>query len=218
MIKICDVCNKKFSTEKLNKKRCSPKCSKKGKAISSSKAVSKRRKKVAQLVKEYLGNECCICKYNKCDWALEAHHVFEEKKEFALSVRGLTRSLEKTLNEAGKCVLLCANCHREYHAGLIKKEELIEILNTEQEARKSRMGMLLGGKKKLERHLCKCGVEVSYKGATCVKCFGKSRQKIDWPKTEELLKMVKKTSYTTTAKKLGVSDNAIRKRIINHPL
>ena len=39
-------------------------------------------------------------------------------KEFGLSMQGLTRSWEKTRAEADKCVLLCANCHREVHGGI----------------------------------------------------------------------------------------------------
>jgi hypothetical protein len=36
---------------------------------------------------------------------------------FHLSLRGVTRSLEKLREEARKCVLLCATCHAEVEAG-----------------------------------------------------------------------------------------------------
>jgi hypothetical protein len=49
--------------------------------------------------------------------ALEFHHLDPGQKEFALSVRGLTRSLEEVRREAAKCIVLCANCHAEVEAG-----------------------------------------------------------------------------------------------------
>lgn len=49
---------------------------------------------------------------------MDLHHIDASKKEFGLSIRGLTRSLDKIMKEADKCVLVCANCHREIHAGI----------------------------------------------------------------------------------------------------
>ena len=50
--------------------------------------------------------------------ALQFHHVDPTEKAFALSSRGVTRSLAKAREEAAKCVLLCANCHAEVEAGV----------------------------------------------------------------------------------------------------
>lgn len=82
------------------------------------KAVSKRRKKLKEMAREYKGNKCVICGYNRCSSALDFHHKDPKKKDFSLSVRGLTRSWDKIKNEINKCVLVCANCHREIHAGI----------------------------------------------------------------------------------------------------
>lgn len=78
-------------------------------------AVSKRRKKIKEMAIEYKGGKCCICGYDKCNSALDFHHTDETQKEFGLSVRGLTRSWERTRVELDKCILVCANCHREIH-------------------------------------------------------------------------------------------------------
>ncbi len=67
---------------------------------------------------EYKGNKCQICGYDKCIRALEFHHLKKEEKSFGLSESGLTRSWAKILVELDKCILLCANCHREVEAGL----------------------------------------------------------------------------------------------------
>ncbi len=81
------------------------------------KAVSKRRKKVRQMLIDYKGGSCELCRYNNCIDALDLHHRNPKLKDFGISSSGLTRAWEKNKIEADKCVLLCANCHREIHAG-----------------------------------------------------------------------------------------------------
>lgn len=66
-----------------------------------------------------LGGKCVVCGYSRDIHALDFHHIEEATKEFGLSDRGMTRSWEKTEREVRKCALLCANCHREVHSGLI---------------------------------------------------------------------------------------------------
>jgi len=83
-------------------------------------AVTKRRRKLKHLAIQYKGGKCMFCGYSRCSGALDFHHINESDKEFGLSVRGLTRSWIKIKNEIEKCILVCANCHREIHAGLLK--------------------------------------------------------------------------------------------------
>jgi len=77
------------------------------------KAVSKRRKTLRNKAVEYKGGKCSVCGYDKCFGALEFHHL--KGKDFGLSASGLTRSWDKIQTELEKCILLCANCHRELH-------------------------------------------------------------------------------------------------------
>lgn len=81
-------------------------------------AVSERRKKLKLMLIEYKGGKCICCGYKKFAGAFDLHHIDGSTKEFGLSTRGVTRSWEKIKKEADKCVLVCANCHREIHAGL----------------------------------------------------------------------------------------------------
>lgn len=63
---------------------------------------------------------------------------------------------------------------------------------------------------------CTCGKQKSKGSKQCRECSNRSRArttKIDWPPLEELEAMVKESSYLAVGRKLGVSDNAIRKAI-----
>jgi hypothetical protein len=84
------------------------------------KAVSKRRKRVKEMAVEHKGGRCEICGYSKCLAALELHHRDPSQKSFSLGDRGYTRSWEKIFLEIQKCVLLCANCHREVSVGIVQ--------------------------------------------------------------------------------------------------
>lgn len=79
--------------------------------------IEYRRNKKRILVKE-AGGKCKICGYNKHFGSLQFHHLDPAKKEFQVSHKGLTRSLEVSRQEAKKCVLLCANCHQEVEDGV----------------------------------------------------------------------------------------------------
>ncbi len=81
-------------------------------------AVVKRRKLLRYKSIKYKGGKCIICGYSKCGQALEFHHVDETIKDFGISAKGYTRSWEKVKKELDKCILVCANCHREIHAGI----------------------------------------------------------------------------------------------------
>lgn len=83
------------------------------------KAVAKRRRKIKSLAIEYKGGKCQICRYKKYQGALELHHV-KGKKEFGIGEKGYTRSWEKVKSELDKCILVCSNCHREIHGGIVQ--------------------------------------------------------------------------------------------------
>ncbi|MEK6913880.1 MAG: hypothetical protein AABW47_04405 [Nanoarchaeota archaeon] len=72
-----------------------------------------RKKKLKKEIIELFGGKCSKCGYNKCMGALDFHH--EGRKEEAISRLIKNNSREKILKEAKKCILLCANCHREVH-------------------------------------------------------------------------------------------------------
>lgn len=83
-----------------------------------SEAVQRRRDKLKELCVEYKGGRCEFCGYDKCMAALEFHHIDPNEKDFGIGAKGHTRSFEKIKIELDKCVMLCANCHREEHVRL----------------------------------------------------------------------------------------------------
>ena len=87
-------------------------------------AVQRRREKLKRLAVEYKGGECEVCGYKKCVNALEFHHIDPNEKEFGVGENGYTRSIQAIKKELDKCILVCSNCHREIHAGLIDVDNI----------------------------------------------------------------------------------------------
>ena len=76
-------------------------------------AVKTRRQKIRSMLLDEFGRKCSKCGYDKCEAALEFHHLDPNEKELKIATN--SRSYDLILEEARKCVLLCANCHREAH-------------------------------------------------------------------------------------------------------
>jgi excisionase family DNA binding protein len=83
-----------------------------------SEAVSRRRRKVKEILVGEAGGRCKLCGYGRHSAALQFHHIDPSTKSFGLGVRGITRSIATLREEAAKCILLCANCHAEVEAGV----------------------------------------------------------------------------------------------------
>jgi len=66
----------------------------------------------------YKGGECVECGYKKSYTALEFHHTDPSKKDFNIALYHCHTFGNKIKEELDKCILVCANCHREIHAGI----------------------------------------------------------------------------------------------------
>ena len=76
--------------------------------------VSKRRRRTIKIkAVEYKGGKCQKCGYNKCVGAMDFHHLDPREKDFTISANA--GRWEKIKRELDKCILLCKNCHAEYH-------------------------------------------------------------------------------------------------------
>ena len=83
------------------------------KAAFNSYCIERWRKRKLFAV-EYKGGKCSKCGYDKCIGALEFHHLDPSEKEAHWTKMRLW-SESRLLKELDKCILLCANCHREIH-------------------------------------------------------------------------------------------------------
>ena len=78
---------------------------------------------------EYKGGKCECCGYKKNMAALEFHHIHPEEKEFQLDARHLSNThIDKLKKEIDKCMLLCANCHREIHHPELSDDNIEKVI------------------------------------------------------------------------------------------
>lgn len=75
----------------------------------------KHRKVLVEFINEYKSKHACIECGEKDPICLDFHHVSKDKDiEIANAVRR-GWSLKRVETEIGKCVVVCANCHRKLH-------------------------------------------------------------------------------------------------------
>lgn len=104
----CETCGRKFAFDRQKGhqyKTC------------NSCITEARHSDVKRRCVEYLGGRCVGCGYNRCLKALEFHHKDPEMKDFGIG-GAYNRSWKSIKAELDRCVLTCANCHREHHDGL----------------------------------------------------------------------------------------------------
>ena len=113
-------------------------------------------------------------------------------------------------SEIKKCILLCANCHREYHEGLIH-QELFSSYNQE---KANEISLQIDRLKHHQDRYCpKCGAIISQKAKYCIKCSNKLRQKVERPSRDELKNLIRTKSFLEIARIYNndITDSAIRK-------
>ena len=80
-----------------------------------------------QILLNTFDGKCMLCGYNRCNSALEFHHLNPDEKEFNISKYSGNNTITYDMaKELTGVVLLCANCHREVQAG-IRAKEISEI-------------------------------------------------------------------------------------------
>lgn len=166
---------------------------------------SDKRKK--QRLVNALGGKCCICGYDRCLSALEFHHTNPANKKFTIG-DNTHRAFEKDLEEAKKCILICANCHREIHAGLIDN---IPVSSYSEELAKIEIQKLNGIKTKKIFYCKDCGKEISRGAIRCLECANKHRQCVEKPTRQKLKELIREMPFTQIGKQYDVTDNAVRK-------
>lgn len=86
-------------------------------------AVTRRRRRVKEILVAEAGGACSLCGYSRSSRALHFHHLDPAQKRIELNAKGVALSLQTLRVEARKCVLLCSNCHAEVEAGIASLDE-----------------------------------------------------------------------------------------------
>lgn len=115
--KNCENCGKAFTTQGLKKSRrrfCSSKCGAriqwKGTNPSPSSIMDLSSRTISKILKR-LGKGCSRCGWNEA--SCDIHHIRGKKIENPDSHSNLT--------------LICPNCHRLAHSGMIRIEEIVSL-------------------------------------------------------------------------------------------
>lgn len=181
----------------------------------NSQAVSDyRRNRKLNLIR-VCGNKCNLCGYQKNVAALEFHHINPELKNYGIATNGNCHNIHKDLEEVKKCILVCANCHREIHSGNYTMEELYEhrIYDEQIEAELTFI--------KKDNLFCKqCGSVITYSSSSgyCETCYHLSTRKCERPDRETLKHLIQILPFVQIGKQYGVSDNAVKKWCKNYNL
>lgn len=178
-----------------------------------SKATSDYRKRRKENLVMVCGGKCCLCGYNKSISALEFHHIISDEKIYGIAEKGTCHDLEQDLKEIQKCILVCANCHREIHDSLYDEKVLIKaqiynenIANQLREAKRQ-----LYERKNYFCHNCGTMITKYSKLQLCEKCSHETTRLVQRPSREELKNLIRTLPFTVIGKQYGVSDNAIKK-------
>ena len=219
------LCKKHGLTEFVLRKDGNYRCKK-----CASERVDDRRRKLKHELVQYKGGKCEICGYDKCEAALDFHHLNPEEKELQLS-SGKTHSLEKMKLEADKCILVCANCHREIHYKLnqVKRDEknkeyelnesLIDSQYQKLNCKQAQLNIeeiqkYIDGGLNQKEIAKKCNVSWS-----TLKRFLKNREistkQVPYNIDEMISLMKEYKNFTKVGEKLGINGSAVQKRFKN---
>ena len=106
----CKACYKEYKRQYYlkNKKLCRQK-------------ADDRKEKIKEWYIDYKSKQKCEICFESCPACLDFHHINDEEKEICVA-QAVARnwSISNIKKEIDKCVVVCANCHRKIHAGIIK--------------------------------------------------------------------------------------------------
>lgn len=181
-----------------------------------------------------LGGKCVDC--GTFD-DLEFDHADRTQKAVDIA-KLLGYSAVRRKEELKKCVLRCAPCHRaktrkmkDFHRkqhgeGLIGREGCLcdkcEPLKAEYEATFQELQTAADEQLMIARAAhaksfttCECGNQKSRKSQVCLDCRNaiKHKNTAYYPQLDELVTLIRLHGYVAAGRKIGVSDNALRKHL-----
>lgn len=177
--------------------------------MSNKEAVKLWRKRTKERMVLAMGGKCVCCGYDRCVEALDFHHLDPSAKEIAVgATRANPTSWSKIVKELRKCVLLCAICHREYHAGLrdipddaVRFDETYAIYEP---LRKANVEACPVCRKEKPIYLVTCSR----------KCAAKRKGKVNWDLYDVERLCDESASYEEAGRKVGCTGAAVKKRLM----
>ncbi|MCX6227341.1 MAG: HNH endonuclease signature motif containing protein [Bacteroidia bacterium] len=163
---------------------------------------------------EHFGGKCQECGYSKCLAALTFHHIDPTTKKWSPS-RIMSYRWELVLKELEKCILLCANCHHEHHAGITEFDlQRFPSTNMVVECLGCKIEFVTKNKKqKFCTKQCQTLFLIQKREAKIASNIIKPKKetfgRTDKKTLEDLI--FQKIPWTHIGKMYGVSDNAVRK-------
>lgn len=181
----------------------------------NSEAVKRWRRSTKRKIILAMGGKCICCGYNRCEEALEFHHVDPNKKEVSWgSLRANIRSLREILMEMKKCVLLCSNCHKEVHSKYIETTLPVGYVLVNDTLIDQ---IIQGNDNVIPKSPCKvCNKLKPDWQETCSKYCGyqlMSTRKIKWPENINMLEWFKTSSSDDIATQMNCSRSAVMVRL-----
>lgn len=212
MIKKCKICGKEFETITYGGSRqyCFD-CVPQGLEVKE-RTIAKRRAAKHQAVL-MLGGKCEKCGEQR-EHILAFHHIDGNEKDENPSRLLANSKIEDFFIEINKCILLCHNCHGDFH--FLEGEKGITIQDYLGRELPIYNNNEINHTYEVAEYFCKeCGKKLNYpnKNNLCKECFSKKRRKVERPTKEELQEMLinAKGNFTAIGKQFGVTDNTIRK-------
>lgn len=118
LVKTCSSCKVELPVDSFYSNGYQPNGKKKYKSKCKCCQTLKDKSRKEEIVLKVVGSYSCkLCGYNNCKQALEFHHLDPTLKEYRIADL-ITHKEDTIIKELEKCILVCANCHREIHYGL----------------------------------------------------------------------------------------------------
>lgn len=213
IMKQCRICGKEFEPVKNGGSRqycfeCVPL------GLSSSDRTVYRRRALKRQGVKMLGGKCVCCGESR-EHVLNFHHIDRENKSGTPANLIKDGEIEQYFDEIRKCILLCSNCHQDFHfreswEGITLEEYLGQKVITLNDMGKDDINR---EKTHVKYYCTECGKELYEKTKTglCSSCYQKTTRVAERPEPKQLAQEIIESSFCAVGRKYGVSDNAIRK-------
>ena len=135
-MKKCPICGNNFTPSANSQKYCSLICARKAeteKNISHIKSRNKDRQTIDKKLIDAYYHKCAIC-----NWSIPSWKPFYKKHEpmNGLQYHHIIPVSEGGNNNSENIILLCPNCHKMAHAGLITIDELKKHTFSDEQVKK----------------------------------------------------------------------------------